>query len=516
MGILQTLKSIRGYRGAEVFAMLGLAFALVAMESWRAPNVAAGVSGANTSLVSASDLLVIALALLALLYLKLRPHLVDRPWVLPAVSFLAAAAIFCYVGLPEDPSPLLRGFTLLHAAFAGALFVLWIEVVLEHYADDLAGFMAFTLIATFLIQIAFVVLHTENIRGFTALIPVLSALCFVGFEMLIAKRVTATPADVGEVEVPAAEGGLTALVEEAAVRLPKTPRTHPVLHYVFVCLAWICCGIIFSMLFRTWYTSDAYAAGHLYSEIQVFTALGTLVAAAVLLLLSHPVRRGLIEIIIVAMVLAAILFSSMGTKVVLVYLIPFNTAQKLIFVSMLRGASEAEDSQKGMALFCVLLGSYRLGLALSARIRNLFVGEPFLFTPDSVNFGIFAVCAAVLLAFFIVEIASMLRQAQNATVEAASEAMAEVDAIAAAKEAKYREGAFHYYLMQKFDLTQRESEVLRLFETGLSVKEIAEEQVVSESTVKTHLSNVYPKLGVKTRKDALKKVQSERENFFTA
>ncbi|MBR3257409.1 MAG: response regulator transcription factor, partial [Eggerthellaceae bacterium] len=170
----------------------------------------------------------------------------------------------------------------------------------------------------------------------------------------------------------------------------------------------------------------------------------------------------------------------------------------------------------GMALFCVLLDSYRLGLALSPRIRNLFVGEPFLFTPDSVNFGIFAVCAAVLLAFFIVEIASMLRQAQNATVEAASEAMAEVDAIAAAKEAKYREGAFHYYLMQKFDLTQRESEVLRLFETGLSVKEIAEEQVVSESTIKTHLSNVYPKLGVKTRKDALKKVQSERENFFTA
>ena len=113
----------------------------------------------------------------------------------------------------------------------------------------------------------------------------------------------------------------------------------------------------------------------------------------------------------------------------------------------------------------------------------------------------------------------MLKQAQTATRQAAETVAEEMDAAAreaAAKEAKYREGAFHYYLMQKFDLTQRESEVLRLFMEGLTVKQIAEHEVVSESTVKTHLSNVYPKLGVSTRKEAQKKIQAERERFFTA
>ena len=515
MGILSTLKSIRGYRSAEVFAMLGMAFSLVGMESWRAPNVAAqgGIAG---TVISSSDLLVLSLVILALIYWKCRKRLADRPYVLPVIAFLAAATIFCHVNLESlsGMSVFFTVFARFHAAFAGALFILWIEVVLNEYADEMAGFMAFTFIITFIIQMAFISLHTENIPGFTALIPVLSALCFVGYQIARARQI-AVPISA-DVEGEQTRDTAETLVEEAAERLPKDPRKHPVLHFVFVCFVWLCCGIIFAMLFRTWYNSDAYAAGDLYTEIQIFTALGTLVAALVLLVLSHPVRRGLLEIIIVAMVLAAILLSGIGTRVFVAYLIPLNTAQKLLFVSILRSSEELEDRGLGMTLYCVLLAAYRLGLALSNRIRNLFIGELFRFTPESVDFVIFAVCTIVLVVFFILEIASMLKQAQRATVEAASEAVAEVDAIAAAKEAKYREGAFHYYLMQKFDLTQRESEVLRLFEGGLTVKQIAEEQVVSESTVKTHLSNVYPKLGVKTRKEALAKIQSEREHFFTA
>ena len=512
MGILSTLRTFRGYRRAEIFAMLGMAFSLVAMESWRAPNVAARGGGAST-LISSSDLLVLSLVILALIYWRCRKRLADKPYVLSAVALLSAAAIFCHVNLASlsELGDFYTVFSLFHAAFAGALFILWVEVVLNEYADEMAGFMAFTFIITFLIQMAFTVLHTENIPSFTALIPVLSALCFVGYQIAQAKLSAAGAGSGGDAALPE-----DAQPEEVAERLPKDPRKYPTLHFVLVCCAWLCCGIIFAMLFRTWYNSDAYAAGNLYTEIQIFTALGTLGAALILLVLSHPVRRGLLEIIIVAMVLASMLLSGMGTRVFVAYLIPLNTAQKLLFVSMLRASEEIDDRGVGMALYCVLLGSYRLGLTLSNRIRTFFTGEPFGFAAESVDFVVVAVCTVVLVTFFIMEIASMLKQAQSATVEAASEAAAEVDAIAAAKEAKYREGAFHYYLMQKFDLTQRESEVLRLFENGLSVKQIAEDQVVSESTVKTHLSNVYPKLGVKSRKEALAKVQSERENFFTA
>uniref|UniRef100_UPI0021492E65 response regulator transcription factor n=1 Tax=Tahibacter caeni TaxID=1453545 RepID=UPI0021492E65 len=52
------------------------------------------------------------------------------------------------------------------------------------------------------------------------------------------------------------------------------------------------------------------------------------------------------------------------------------------------------------------------------------------------------------------------------------------------------------------ELSQREREVLRRLAEGLSNKQIARALSVSENTVKTHLANVYAKLGVGRRTEA--------------
>jgi two-component system, NarL family, response regulator LiaR len=51
-------------------------------------------------------------------------------------------------------------------------------------------------------------------------------------------------------------------------------------------------------------------------------------------------------------------------------------------------------------------------------------------------------------------------------------------------------------------LTERETEVLRLLAHGRSNKEIAHDLVISEKTVKTHVSNILAKLGVSSRTQA--------------
>jgi ATP/maltotriose-dependent transcriptional regulator MalT len=52
-------------------------------------------------------------------------------------------------------------------------------------------------------------------------------------------------------------------------------------------------------------------------------------------------------------------------------------------------------------------------------------------------------------------------------------------------------------------LSERELDVLRLLPSELSTTEMADELVVSVNTIRTHLKNLYGKLGVHSRYEAI-------------
>jgi DNA-binding NarL/FixJ family response regulator len=61
----------------------------------------------------------------------------------------------------------------------------------------------------------------------------------------------------------------------------------------------------------------------------------------------------------------------------------------------------------------------------------------------------------------------------------------------------------------RYGLTEQEKRVLKLIDKGLRNREIAEELFVSVATVKTHINNMFTKLGVQSREQALEYVADD-------
>jgi DNA-binding NarL/FixJ family response regulator len=69
--------------------------------------------------------------------------------------------------------------------------------------------------------------------------------------------------------------------------------------------------------------------------------------------------------------------------------------------------------------------------------------------------------------------------------------------------ATYRQSSPVRPTAELHELTQRELEVLRLVGRGLSNEEIAQELIIGEGTVKTHVGRIFDKLGVRDRPAAI-------------
>jgi DNA-binding CsgD family transcriptional regulator len=64
--------------------------------------------------------------------------------------------------------------------------------------------------------------------------------------------------------------------------------------------------------------------------------------------------------------------------------------------------------------------------------------------------------------------------------------------------------------LKSFGISKREHEVLELMATGLTNQEIADRLLVSLNTVKSHTSNLFLKLDVKRRTQAIQKAKNQQ------
>lgn len=75
------------------------------------------------------------------------------------------------------------------------------------------------------------------------------------------------------------------------------------------------------------------------------------------------------------------------------------------------------------------------------------------------------------------------------------------------KRAGFTEPTINFDAVNGSDLSKRELEVLREIAMGYTNKEIGEKLFVSENTIKTHLNNIYMKLEVNRRTQAISRAR---------
>ena len=68
-------------------------------------------------------------------------------------------------------------------------------------------------------------------------------------------------------------------------------------------------------------------------------------------------------------------------------------------------------------------------------------------------------------------------------------------------------------MAEDFRLTQREKDVLQLLAQGKSRSDIAKELIVTPNTIKTHIRNLYSKLGVHSSEELLKMIAHQQHTF---
>lgn len=124
----------------------------------------------------------------------------------------------------------------------------------------------------------------------------------------------------------------------------------------------------------------------------------------------------------------------------------------------------------------------RFGLIILALLILFHLTNASLFVPSISADAVIGIAAFILLALGI-----YLGRGINKEKEAEKKAPSHID------ESR----------IQALGISPRELEVLQLISQGLSNNEIAETLFVSESTIKTHISNLFVKLDVKRRTQAV-------------
>ena len=390
---------------------------------------------------------------------------------------------------------------------SGLLFVLWGERLMALGARRAALAFATACLLSGVVTLVFALLGSGAVRVALGLLPVVAGALFVGYRPVVC----AVPAEAGTRDVREA-GDAQGAGAQARARAPfefDKPLTRfacaskrdLLLAVGLVVLPLICRGPVISLQ-SSWMNVQENPA--MAAFIQAGIGCGIVLAGFVaLFVVVYAWNRSFVlvyELFVLPVTFIAFYTAQASVDLWFLHVLILDATYKVtLFFILMTPFLFPERSRRNPVV--PLFASF----AVTIGVRALFVGLYSVMTPSA----FIGLATVVVLATFIGggALAFLVIQQQ------ANEREAMERAAAAAAQASLEERCA--ILARRCDLTPREREILILLAQNYRAPYIAKHLVVSPSTVKTHMRNLYSKLNVHSQAELLLLLDQESNSIST-
>ena len=429
----------------------------------------------------------------------------------------------------------------------------WMEAILPKRARDVGIVLALAIIALAGLNVLSALFKEGAAHILVAVVPFLSMACLYWHKD---HEVLEQSSSIASADAYAALKVDTALMPESVT---SATIASTLLNFL---IPLGCYSFVFGYMHYAWIpTQDGTVAS---LAIQLAAALGTLIAGIVLLCLVATFwGRRKIELYnffaLSIMVLALCITALASDRFTFMYVVPLNIAQKIAMFFIWMAPFLVPHRRSAMTSWCWALLLYQAGKLASSSASSFIDQDTYLvlalaFAGLLIMGSIFGLVlgqnrssTAVAEGKAPVEESDAFRACKHELFEesnAADGSAVEDRAERACLDRHAREGALDSSeearenaqgtridlqssradertarnerqtlvlscsnIAKTYQLTRREEEVLQLLSEGMTAKDVAETLVVSSSTAKTHMRNIYAKLGIHTQNELILMVQ---------
>lgn len=505
-GAAAAVRALAAEVPGSLIAAMGIALSIYLYELTRMSSFQVVTQSSRLAVVSGALVTATALALGAAYMRRPRLRMHRHTWLILAVAtvFMATVLITLNASLITVDATLSGALRLLSRILSLLLLVFWMEPALGLSARNAATLFSASLILLGVFNLFTCFLREASSSLVVAMFPLISMMCLCWFK----DRMEVFYGTAAE-----REGGAGTPFGADATLIPAEGAHRGVVSFLYFMQPLVLCPIGYGFVHFAWVPAQDGASSSMY--IQVASAIGTILGGVLVLVLVAWFwgrrKLALYNLFTLLVLLFTMSLVNMpGATAPYPYVVFLNIAQKITFFFVLMTPFLIRGKSSPLTVWCLGFALYQTGKTVSNAMSHWLDPAPYHM----------AVSLCVLVSAVCIVVGIVVDQGKHAFSEERREASptptpagplpdgndgarAVAQPETGAPSTAQPLASVCHEVARSLMLTRREEDVLLLAAQKKAAHEIAEELVIGDSTAKTHLRNLYVKLGVHSKAELL-------------